>query len=238
VRSSIASACRALVAAAACAAGLGAAAPAGAAAGAGDAPEAAAPAPPEGTLTLETLMARMAATSGVRARFRERKEVALLSRPLESEGVLFFVPPRRLARFTTAPTEQAFVIDGERLSFHDAAGGDRVDLSRNAVARTVVENFVVLFGGDLAALRARYETQFAADGPRWRLGLVPRDARVRAVLSRVDLAGEGPKLLEMAVSEAEGDRTVTTFPEVAVDVRFDAATLARAFPQDGSRPRP
>lgn len=183
-------------------------------------------------------MARMAATSGVRARFEERKEVALLSRPLESEGVLYFVPPRRLARFTTKPVAQAFVIDGPMLSFHDETGGDRVDLSRNEVARTVVENFVVLFGGDLPALRARYETRFEAEGARWRLGLVPRDARVRAVVARVELRGDGPKLAEMIVSEATGDRTVTTFPEVAVDVRFDDADIARLFPADGSTPRP
>lgn len=192
----------------------------------------------EESLGLETLMARMAATTGVRARFEERKEVALLSRPLESEGVLYFVPPRRLARFTTRPVAQAFVIDGAMLSFHDEAGGDRVDLSRNEVARTVVENFIVLFGGDLAALRARYETSFEAEGARWRLVLVPRDARVRAVVARVELQGDGPKLAEMVVAEAGGDRTVTTFPEVAVDVRFDDAAIARMFPADGSPPRP
>lgn len=190
------------------------------------------------SLTLETLMSHMAATSGVRARFHETKQIALLSEPLESEGVLYFVPPRRLARFTSKPARSAFVIDGAKLSFQDQAGGDRIDLSQNAVARTVVENFVVLFNGDLPALRERYDLAFEAEGARWRLGLTPRDSRVRAVIASVALRGDGARLLEMVLVEAEGDRTVTRFEDVAVDVAFDAATLARLFPQDGSAPRP
>ena len=44
---------------------------------------------------------RMAATRGVAAEFRESREVALLVEPLESRGLLYFVPPDRMARFTT-----------------------------------------------------------------------------------------------------------------------------------------
>ena len=51
---------------------------------------------------LDALLARMAATRGVAAEFRESREVALLVEPLESRGLLYFVPPDRMARFTTA----------------------------------------------------------------------------------------------------------------------------------------
>jgi hypothetical protein len=44
-------------------------------------------------LTLVELMRRMATTSGVEARFRERKELALLAAPLVTHGALYFVPP-------------------------------------------------------------------------------------------------------------------------------------------------
>lgn len=192
----------------------------------------------EGSITLESLMSHMAATSGVRARFHEVKEIALLSEPLVSEGVLYYAPPRRLARFTTAPATSTFVIDGEKLSFRDEAGGDSVDLSQNAVARQVVASFLVLFSGDLPALRERYDVRFTGEGARWSLGLVPKDSRVRSVVAELSMRGDGPKLEEMVLREAEGDRTVTTYRDVVVDARFDEADLARHFPQDGSAPRP
>jgi outer membrane lipoprotein-sorting protein len=189
-------------------------------------------------LTLETLMQRMAATPGVRAEFREVKEIALLDRPLESTGTLYFVPPRRLAHYTTRPTRSAFVVDGARLSFRDETGGERVDLSANPIARSVVENFVVLFNGDLEALRALYDVGFEADGPRWKLELVPRDSRVMAVISRVVLQGVDVVVEQMVVSEAGGDRTVTRFHDVRTDVRFGEDELARIFALDPNAPPP
>jgi outer membrane lipoprotein-sorting protein len=191
-----------------------------------------------GPLTLETLMQHLATTSGVRAGFHEVKEIAILDRPLESAGTLYFVPPRRMAHHTTRPTRSAFVVDGSRLSFRDETGGESVDLSANHIARAVVENFVVLFNGDLEALQARYDVGFEAQGPRWKLDLVPRDSRVRSVVSRVVLRGNGVALKRMLVSEAGGDRTVTTFHDVRTDVRFSEAELARIFSLDPNAPPP
>jgi outer membrane lipoprotein-sorting protein len=193
---------------------------------------------PREPLTLETLMQHMATTSGVRAEFHELKEIALLDRPLESAGTLYVVPPRRLAHYTTRPTRSVFVIDGSRLSFRDETGGESVDLSADPIARTVVENFVVLFNGDLEALQARYDVGFEAQGPRWQLDLVPRDSRVIAVVSRVMLRGNGVALEQMVVSEAGGDRTVTTFHDVRNEVRFSDAELARIFSHDPNAPPP
>ncbi len=189
-------------------------------------------------ITLQTLMQRLATTSGVRAEFHEVKEIALLERPLESTGTLYFVPPRRMARYTEKPVRSAFVIDGSRLSFRDDTGADNVDLAANEIARTVVESFVVLFNGDRAALEARYEVGFEAQGSHWKLTLTPRDSRVLAVVSRVVLEGDGAALMQMIVSEAEGDRTVTTFHDVRTDVRFSDAELARIFSLDPSAAPP
>jgi hypothetical protein len=192
----------------------------------------------DASLTLETLMQRMAATSGVRAEFRETRQIALLEAPLVSEGTLWFVPPGRMARWTRKPTLAAFVIDGPRLAYRDAAGGDVVDLSANRIARTVVENFMSLFNGDVTALRERYHVDFHAEGARWRLELVPRDSRVASVVQRVKLRGDGPALHEMIVEEEGGDRTVTAFHDVRTDVSFDPAELARIFDADAGAPPP
>jgi len=194
--------------------------------------------PQRDELTLETLMHRLATTSGVRAEFHEVKQIALLERPLESVGTLYFVPPRRVAHYTSKPLRSAFVVDGSRLSFRDETGGESVDLSANPIARTVVEHFVVLFNGDLEALRVRYGVAFEAQGPRWKLELVPRDSNVTAVVARVELQGHEAALDQMVLLEAGGDRTVTTFHDVRTDVQFSEAELARIFSLDPSAPAP
>jgi outer membrane lipoprotein-sorting protein len=183
--------------------------------------------------SLEALMQGMAGTPGVVARFREVKELALLTAPLESRGTLYFAPPDRLARIVEEPGRSRLVIDGKRLLFHDAAGGEEVDLSDNPIAREYVSNFIVLFNGDLAALRERYAPSFRTDGPRWTLELLPRSRPLSDFVERVTLRGEGRALTRMELLESDGDRTTTWFDEVEIDHRFDAAESERIFAPSG-----
>jgi outer membrane lipoprotein-sorting protein len=182
--------------------------------------------------TLEELMAGMAETPGVEARFLETKEIALLSEPLLTRGTLAFVPPDRLVRTTTEPSRSRLVIAGDRFSFTDAAGGDAVDLSANPLAREFVDNFIVLFNGDLAALRRRYEPELRAEGAGWELTLRPRHRPLSDLIERITLTGSGGALLRMEMLERDGDRTTTRFEEVKVDRRFTPEEIERLFAVD------
>lgn len=184
---------------------------------------------PVRALDLDGLLRRMAATRGVHARFHEVKEIALLEAPLESEGEIFFVPPRRFARLTTRPAATRFVIDGERLSFRDESGGQEIDLGQSGTARAAVEGFLVLWNGDAEGLKERYETELAVEGERWRLSLRPRGEMIASVLGRLTLEGDGPALLEMTLIEPGGDRTVTHFSDVRADAPLAPDEIARAF---------
>lgn len=167
--------------------------------------------------TLEAVMAGMAGARGVVAEFREVKELALLSAPLESRGVLHFVPPDRLLRRTLEPLRSELLVDGSRVVFRDAAGAAPVDLSGDPSARQFVDNVTILFRGDLAALRERYEVAFEASPPRWRLALTPRDPVVRRFVASLTLEGEAKALREMVLLERDGDRTTTRFERVDTD---------------------
>lgn len=184
--------------------------------------------------SLEGVMAELAASGGVRARFVERKHLALLSEPLESAGRLYFAPPDRLARITERPGRARMVIRGDRLAMSDEAGEERIDLDQSDIARQLVENVMVVLRGDLATLRERYELAFASDGTGWQLRLVPRNRVLRRFVTAIDLAGEGPALRSMVVSESNGDRTETLFSEVETGVVFTPAERERLFALGGA----
>lgn len=180
-------------------------------------------------LTLERFMGEISRTRGVAARFREIKELALLSEPLESRGSLYFAPPDRLARQIHSPAPSAMVINGDSLVVRDEAGEDRVDLAGNETARQFVDNFLVLFNGDLERLRQRYEVEFSADERRWTLVLRPRARPMKYVIERIEMEGEGPALLRMSTTEVEGDVTRTLFEDVDTDRVFTPEELERLF---------
>lgn len=183
---------------------------------------------PAAAMTLEELLRGMASAPGVHARFLEVRDVSLLSEPIESEGEIFFAPPRRFARITERPSPSRFVVDGDRLSFRDAAGEQTLSAAGSRVARAIVENFIVLWSGDAEGLAARYDIEFSGEGGGWRLQLRPKDSAVAGVVERVVLVGEGTELREMRLEEPGGDRTVTRYRDVRV-APLTEADLSRAF---------
>lgn len=182
-----------------------------------------------GDLTLEGFMQKISSTRGVVARFHETKRLALLSEPLESDGHLYFAPPDRLARVIERPAHSALVIVGDSLQVRDAGGVDRVDLASNPAARQFVDNFLVLFRGDLARLRELYEVGFSSRGDSWSLDLRPRARPMKYVIDRVEMHGDGAVLERMVTTEVEGDVTSTVFSDVDTDHAFTPEEIERTF---------
>jgi hypothetical protein len=182
-----------------------------------------------GGLDLATLMRRMAASSGVVARFREQKEMALLAVPLESSGVLYFAPPGRLARFTQQPSYSSLIIDGEELRFRESEGGEEFDLSGNPMARIFVDNFIVLFNGDLDALKDLYDTRLEGTPEAWTLELAPRRAPLDRVMEAITLHGGETGIERMVMLAKDGDRTTTRLESVDSNHGFSEAELVRLF---------
>jgi len=177
---------------------------------------------------LAELMQAMAATSGVVANFRERKQLALLEKPLESSGTLYFVPPDRLARFTRTPEPSALIINGEKLRFQQG-DGEKFDLSGNPMARIFIDNFIALFNGDLPRLRGLYHTNFSADGENWTLILEPRHSPLRGIVKQIALRGDGRGIREMVMHNRDGDRTSTTLDVIRTDYPFTDGELEELF---------
>jgi outer membrane lipoprotein-sorting protein len=183
---------------------------------------------------LAALMNRLAAIQTVRTHFVERKTLALLIEPLESSGVLYYAAPDRLARHTEKPLETTLVIDGDQLVILDANGSDRLDLGQSDIARQFVDNFIVLFNGDLAALERRYRVSFEIDDESWQIALTPRDRVVKRLIESVQLIGHGDALQRMQILETSGDRSVTTFDRVQTNYAFAPGEAERVFSLDGS----
>lgn len=198
-------------------------------------------APVASTPALEQLLARFAAMSGLSARFREEKRMALLAAPLVSEGTLYFAPKGRLARHITAPAPATVLIDEGSLRFADAGGTETMSLTQNPVVRLFVDSFVKIFAGDRVALERMYTMELAAlpaaaDGvARWSLRLRPRVAPMTQIIERLELVGHDVALESMRVVEVGGDETLTTFSEVDTQRRFTVEELSALFRLPGQR---
>jgi len=178
---------------------------------------------------LAEILERMAATRGVEAAFEERKQLSLLAEPLETRGVIYFVPPDRFARFTSSPGFSALLVAGESVSLREGPEAQPIDLSANPVARVFVENFVALWSGDRERLERSYATEFRGGREDWELRLVPRHAPLAKAIAEIALRGDRDSMREMLVLERDGDRTTTRFGQTRSDREFTPAEIERIF---------
>ncbi len=187
--------------------------------------------------SLDDLLARFARLQGMSARYREEKRIALLKRPLQSEGIIQFAAPNLLLRRVERPEPAVMLLAGDSLQVADASGARRIDLQANPIVRQFVLTFVHVLSGDRAALERLYALRFttadsgsgapAAGG--WRLELTPRQPELARMIERASLIGKGTVVEQMTLHERNGDATVLTFSDVDLGVRFDAAARARIF---------
>lgn len=181
-----------------------------------------------------TLMEHFAASRGVEAHFREEKSLPLLEEPLVSEGLLYYAPPGRLARFTREPEETSLLVREDRLRMEDSLGEEELDLAAHPEARRFVDQLLLLFQGDLAALRRDYEVRFESGSEGWSLVLEPRGLGMRQVIRSIALRGFEDRLDEMVVTGTQGEVTRTTYSHMQTDRPFDAAEQERLFPAEGT----
>jgi outer membrane lipoprotein-sorting protein len=191
-----------------------------------------------GDAGLVELMAAFASAGGVRARFRETKHLALLEEPLETEGVVVFAPPDRLARHTTRPGRSSVVAHGGHVVIRDETGRQELELGEDDPARQLVDNLAVLLRGDLEALRARYSVQFQRDGDGWQLELEPRSRLLRRIVASIRSQGQGAELHRMEMLEPNGDSTVTTFFDVETGLVFAPGEIETLFSAEDPAPAP
>lgn len=156
---------------------------------------------------LPRLMAALAAVRERRERFEEEKTLPGLDLPLPSGGTLRWTAPDRLERRTAWPIEERISVAGGRISYEMPARGIRRDfgVEEQPELGALLEAVRATLAGDLATLRRHYDVAFAveADGG-WRLRLTPRAARVRALVERVVVAGQGTAIREVDTEGAGG----------------------------------
>lgn len=161
---------------------------------------------------LVELMRNLKAVDSSRAQFFERKELAILDRPLESSGTLIYQAPARLEKRTLAPEGERLVLDGDELTIEGVEGGWKKSfaLREHPIIRAVVESIRSTLAGDLATLRRFYDVQLQGRESSWQLALTPRDAGMKAVVEEILISGSGKSMSRVEIREVGGDRSVMT----------------------------
>lgn len=166
---------------------------------------------------------------GLEASFIEEKKLALLARPLISEGTIYVLPRRALLRVVERPRKGEILIDGSALIMREDGREERMDLRSMHAIRPLVEGLLMLFTGDRAALERVFTLEFEPEGARWELTLKPKDAQLAHLLSSMKIEGQGYGVDRIIIKERSGDETTTRIVSANPRRNFNAKERAKLF---------
>lgn len=160
--------------------------------------------------TLETLMQQLAQVRRARARFVEKRYIAMLRKPVESMGVLQYDAPDRLEKIVLRPKAERMLLEGERVTL-EADGGRR----RKSLALAEIPELAALVGGlratlagDVKTLQRHFDIQLEGPAERWHMTLIPRDKKAARLVKSLQIFGNAAELNAVEVLQADGDRSM------------------------------
>ena len=132
--------------------------------------------------SIEQLMTDLASHKGGRARFVEKRHMALLDKPVQASGEMVYSPPDRLEKRTLLPKPETLVLDKDMLSMERDKRKLTINLASRPEALAFVDSIRSTLSGNRRALEQNYTLNLQGESSQWVLTLVPSEPAIAALL--------------------------------------------------------
>ncbi len=157
---------------------------------------------------MATLMQNLGKYKERHGKFVETRHLAVLKQPLRSSGEVRYVAPDLFEKKTLEPAADLMRVDGDRLYMEKDGRKYRMLLSKQPQAAAFVDAIAGLLKGDAGTLERNYDYQLEGKASKWTLTLVPKDKKVRDIVSKIVATGDQQQLKSIEYLQADGDRSV------------------------------
>jgi outer membrane lipoprotein-sorting protein len=156
---------------------------------------------------MDQLMSDLASQKGGRARFVEKRHMAVLDKPVQASGEMVYSPPDRLEKRTLQPRPETLVLDKDMLSMERDKRRFTINLQSRPEALAFVDSIRSTLAGNRKALEQNYALKLQGDSAQWVLTLVPSDPAIAALLQRITVSGHRGQVRHIEYLQADGDRS-------------------------------
>jgi outer membrane lipoprotein-sorting protein len=163
---------------------------------------------------IQQLMDSLAQNRSSQASFVEKKTIAILERPVESSGQLFYTAPDHLEKRTLKPQPESMVIDGGDLLIERGRQKHRLQLQAYPELAAFIDSIRGTLAGDRQALERNYQLSLEGTAERWTLQLLPRDDKMLAVVQRIRITGARDQVRSIEIIQADGDSSVMSIEKL------------------------
>ncbi|CAN5585243.1 hypothetical protein BH11MYX1_BH11MYX1_58190 [soil metagenome] len=161
--------------------------------------------------------------------FTEEKHIALLARPLRSNGTIVFDRTKGISRTTLSPKRQQVVLTPTTLRLKSAGRSEEVPLDKSKDLRAFATVFPALLRGERKELEAAFELGAYRDADWWALTLTPKADSLKQLVKRVTVVGTKSELVSLQIIEASGDTTETKLAGIVQNGDVPDSEITAAF---------
>jgi outer membrane lipoprotein-sorting protein len=156
---------------------------------------------------IDQLMTDLASHKGGRARFVEKRHVALLDKPVQVSGEMVYSPPNRLEKRTLLPRAETLVLDRDTLTMERDSRKMSINLASRPEALAFVDSVRSTLSGNRKALEQSYTLKLQGASDQWVLTLVPSEPAIAALLQRITVTGVRSQVRHIEYLQVDGDRS-------------------------------
>ena len=164
--------------------------------------------------SLDQLMHTLAETRADHANFVEKKSIAILDKPVESSGELFYTAPDRLEKRTLKPKPESMLLDCGTLTIEQKGRKHVLPLQSYPELAAFIDSIRGTLAGDRLALEHNYQLSMDGTEQDWTLLLTPIDAKMQKVVANIRIAGSHNALRSIAIKQADGDSSLMTITQL------------------------
>ncbi len=164
---------------------------------------------------IDQLMRGLAQIRSGHARFVEKKSIAILDKPVESSGELFYTAPDYLEKRTIKPKPESMILDRGTLSIERGRQKHALQLQDYPELAAFIDSIRGTLAGDRKALERNYRLSLDGTAEQWTLQLLPVDERMQAVVKRIRVAGVRDAVRSIEITQADGDSSLMLIERVA-----------------------
>lgn len=163
---------------------------------------------------IDQLMRTLAQTRSGHASFIEKKSIAILEKPVESSGELFYTAPDRLEKRTLKPKAESMMLDHGTLTIEQKGKKHVLQLQSYPEIAAFIDSIRGTLAGDRKALERTYKLDLEGDEQNWTLMLLPLDAKMKKVVERIRITGGRNELRNIEINQADGDSSLMTIVQL------------------------
>jgi outer membrane lipoprotein-sorting protein len=164
---------------------------------------------------IDQLMRSLAQTQSDHASFVEKKFIAMLDKPVESSGELFYTAPDHLEKRTLKPKAESMTVDADTLVIERGRQKHRLPLQDYPELAAFIDSIRGTLAGDRKALERNYRLSLDGTAEHWTLQLLPTDEKMQAVVKRIRIAGMRDAVRSVEITQTDGDSSLMLIEKLA-----------------------